>query len=89
MNITAKQTTYLQNIEQVSDEDFGFEDPADYNKLMHSQLFCTPVTIDCIAVSSGNYEHNYYDITLADGTVVGAISGTHLANIQQIGPLIR
>lgn len=75
-----KVTTTIRNIHEVDRSD-GLEDT--YDKLVAAEEEGTEVTVDCLALDG------YYDVTLADGTEVAALSWYHLEGFEEDGPVIE
>lgn len=75
-----KVTTTIRNIHEVDRSD-GLEDT--YDQLVAAQSAGTEVTVDCLACDG------YYDVTLADGTEVAALSWYHLDGFGENGPVIE
>ena len=75
-----KVTTTIRNIHEVDRSD-GLEDT--YDQLVAAEEAGSEVTVDCLALDG------YYNVTLADGTQVAALSWYHLDGFEEDGPVVE
>lgn len=76
--------TKLKLIHTVGSSDFGIGAVA-YGYLLQAQIHGTEVTVDDLEVDQGDPNYNYYNVTLANGTKIPALSGIHLVDIENFG----
>lgn len=79
--------TKLQHLNNFAADDFGYPSLV-YQMMMQAYQAGEEVTVVCIAVDNadGNMEHNYYDVQLANGLLLQALSGYHLHGIEGFAP---
>ncbi len=71
----------LIRVDEFTVSDFQM-DAAEYQKLLECQHTKTPVLVTGVGCEvDGDWEHDYHDIQLPDGTVYDAISGYHLKRL--------
>lgn len=76
-----KRRAKLQNVHFTQRADFVASDMDDdtFDKLLQAQLDNAVVQVLTVACNvDGDFEHDYHDVQLPDGTVIEALSGYHL-----------
>lgn len=73
----------LQNLEGFTHREFDLTQ-AEFDKLLAAQHAKQPVEITCEGACcvDGNFEHDFHDIRLKDGTEFAALSGYHLLQLD-------